>query len=62
MFIIGPLLTTASLLLNRQPCINNYIIIIIIIIKFHEMRSLNAMLHNSMDDAYSRRLLIHIRL
>ena len=32
MFITGPLLITAPLLLKRQPRINNYIIIIIIII------------------------------
>ena len=29
MFITGPLLITALLSLKRQPCINNYIIIII---------------------------------
>ena len=31
MFITGPLLITAPMLLKRQPCINNYIIIIIIL-------------------------------
>ena len=64
MFITGPLLITAPMLLKRQPCINNYIIIIIII-KIYNMLPIELRKNESCEqfqELLKKPLLVHLEL